>query len=159
MSDPTKSIGCPRRAFLPMLLREVAVTVKSAQGMPAHQINELGDLPDETLAAIRPIINPIYRIRVVEGQVCSQLKDDESAPVRMHFAATPENLAVFNRINGRQSIGEIVGEVAVTLGWEAEQSFTHTRDMFLGLASQLVAVPQNSPELDVERSVPQDRHA
>ena len=142
-----------------MLLREVAVTVKSAQGVPTHQINALGDLPDYELAAILPIINPIYRIRVVEGQVCSQLKDDESAPVRMHFAATPENLAVFNRINGRQTIGEIAEAAAAALGWEMEQSFMHTRDLFLELASHLVAVPQNSPESDAERSVPQDRHA
>jgi hypothetical protein len=151
MSDPTKSIGCSRRSFLPMLLREIAVTVRSAQGTPAHQINELGDLPDEALAVIHPIINPITRIRVIDGQVCSQRKGEEKAPLRVHFPTTPENLAVFNRINGQQTLGEIAESVAAQFGWEPERAFQHTRELFLALASYLVAVPQNSPDLEAEQ--------
>jgi hypothetical protein len=151
MSDPTKSIGCSRRSFLPMLLREIAVTIQSAQGTPTHQINELGDLPDDELAAIRPIINPICRIHVADGQVCSQPRDKEDAPLRVHFPTAPENLAVFNRINGQQTLGEIAESVAGQFGWEPERAFSHTRELFLALASYLVAVPQNSPDLDAER--------
>lgn len=158
MTDPTKSMRCSRRSFLPMLLREIVVTVNSAQGTPAHQLNELGDLPDDELAAICPMINPIYQIRVINGQVCSQFKQKDDAPIRQHFSTTSENLAVFNRFNGRHTIGEIAEAIASELEWESEHAFEYTRTLFLDLASHLVAVPKNSPELDAERAAQKESH-
>lgn len=158
MTDPTKSMGCSRRSFLPMLLREIVVTANSAQGTPGHQLNELGDLPDDALAMICPMINPIYQIRVIEGYVCSQLKDKEDATVRAHFPTSPENLAVFNRFNGRHTIGEIAEAITIDLEWEPERAFAYTHTLFLDLASHLVAVPKNSPELEAERIAQKESH-
>ena len=151
MTEPKKSMTVSRRSFLPMLLREIVVNVKSAQGTPAHQLNELVDLPDDQLATICPMINPAYQIRVIDGHVCSQLKHKDDAPIRQHFSTTPENLAVFNRINGRYTMEEIAAAVVEALDWEADPAWTHTRGLFEDLAVYLVAVPKNSPELEAEQ--------
>ncbi len=140
-----------RRQFFPMLVQELIVNVQQVrQGKPAYTLENLGDLPDDKLAVIRPMISPLYRIRVVDGQVCSQFKDDADAPVRPHFPTTPEYLAAFNRFNGRQSLQEIAGAVAAEFVWETDAAFRFTRDLFLALAAQGVVVPQNPLDTDLE---------
>ncbi len=149
-SKSTGDIRCTRRNFLPRLLQEIVVTFKSAQGVPAHQLSDLGSLSDAQLARIRPKINPSHQIRVINGQVCSQRKDEDEASLLQYFATAPDNLAVFNRINGQHTIADIAEAVAQELAWEYERAFAHTRMIFLTLASHLCAVPSNSPDLERE---------
>lgn len=147
-----QTINCGRRAFFPLLLQEILVTVGSARGTPGYAIADLANLPDEQLAVIRPVINPDFQIRVVDGHVCSQLKNQEDAPLRSHFPTTPENLAVFNGINGELTLREIAVLAAAALAWEEDRAFDHVRAVFLALADHMVAVPQNTraPEADSE---------
>jgi hypothetical protein len=142
----TRAISCGRRAFLPLLLREMLDTVSSARGKPGYAVADLDSLPDEQLATLRPVINPVYQIRVVDGHVCSQLKDQDDAPLRSHFRNTPENLAVFNGMNGQQTLREIAKSAAADLAWEEERAFQHARALFLDLASYLVAEPHDAQE-------------
>ena len=144
------SMKLSRRQFFPMLIQELIVNLGATQGKLAYQLGELGNQPDEKLAIIRPMVNPAYQIRVIDGQICSQLKGDASATVQAHFPKTPENLAVFNRFNGKQTLREIADAVAKEYEWELDDAFRFVRDIFLILAVHLVVVPQNPLDSELE---------
>lgn len=150
MTNPTEQITlCTRRQFFPQLLRELVVFLDTIKGTPSHQLAQIGLLPEETLRAIIPMVNPAYQIRVVDGDVCSQEKGKPEAPLRRHFPKSPENLAVFNRINGQHTLGEIGALVGAELGWDEPEAFAHVKALFLTLLNDLAVVPKNSHEWEV----------
>jgi len=139
-----------RRQFFPMLIQELIVNIGATKGKLAYSLDELDKLPPEKIAVIRPMINPACQIRVINKHVCSQFRDPPNSPITPHFPTTPEFLAVFNRFNGKQSIGEIAEIIANEHNWEAEDTFNFVRDLFLLLAKALVIVPQNPLDADLE---------
>lgn len=135
-----------RRQFWRALLQQVVVTRGVTQGKPEGRLSELGSLPDDRLALVRPIMNPSYEIFVDQDHVWC--KHTQSGNTIKLFPIEQENLAVFNLFNGEHTLDEIARLVSQEMGWDQTQSFTHARNMFLLLVSHLVCVPQDPPEIN-----------
>jgi len=63
------------------------------------------------------------------------------------FPMDEENLAVFNRFDGRHSLGEVSQQLVQEMGWDEAQSFAYARELFLSLVGRWVCVPKDPPEL------------
>jgi hypothetical protein len=140
------SFTCSRRNLWRALLQEVFVIYGSVKGGQGGRLSELGSLPDDQLAQVRPIVNPDCEIFVDQGHVWSRFKKTE-ATVKL-FPLKPENLAAFNLFNGRHRLGEIGECLSQEMGWDEVTSFAHVRDLFLSLVSRLVCVPKDPPAWD-----------
>ena len=135
---------CSRRTFWRALLQEICVTASSLDGRDNVRLSELGTLPDEELARIRPAINPACEISLADGHVC--VRHEAAQATRKLFPIERANLIAFNWFDGKHEIGEIGRRVAREMGWDEPHAFAHTRELFLSLVAQLVSVPANPPE-------------
>ena len=135
------SFTCSRRDFWPALLQELAVTYKSIKGQPGYKLAELGTLPDEQLAQIRPIINPEYEICVENEYVCCRLKGSETT--RQLFQMNKANLLTFNLFNGQHSLTEIGTCLSEQMGWDQDQGFGFAKELFVALVERMVCVPRD----------------
>ena len=145
-------LACSRRAFFPALLREATVTLGMLRGGQGGRLSELGSLPDEQLARLKPILNPAYEIQVEEDSVWGRHKDTGTT-LRLFGLEERESLLVFNLFDGRHSLGQIGKQLAQEMGWEEVRGFLQARDLFLSVASRLVFVPKEPPlsmEIDLE---------
>jgi hypothetical protein len=152
------TLACSRRAFLPALLREAAVTLGMLRGGQGGRLSELGDLPDEQLAQLKPILNPAYEILVEEDCVWGRYKDTGTV-VKLFGLEAKENLLAFNLFDGKHSLGQIGKRLAQEMGWDEVRGFLQARDLFLFSASRLVFVPNDPPlsmEIDLDRAQEQD---
>jgi hypothetical protein len=135
---------CSRRAFLPSLLREAVVTLGMMRGGYGGRLSELGELPPEQLARIRPVLNPAYEILVEQDQVWArEIKTDRI--VELFSVEDTENLAAFNLFNGKMTLGEVGARLSQELDWDETTAFAHVRDLFLSLVVHLVCVPRDPP--------------
>jgi hypothetical protein len=135
-----------RREFWPALLQEALVLVGSFRGRQGFRLSDIGNLPDEQLAQIKPIVNPEHEIFVEEGHVCSRAK--KTGDTLELFPMERENLAVFNLFTGQHSLGQIGQRLAQDMGWEEAEGFGRARDLFLSLLNHLVCVPKDPLEFD-----------
>jgi len=140
------SFTCSRRDFWRALLQEFFVIYGSAKGGQGGRLSELGSLPDDQLAQVRPIVNPDCEIFVDQGHVWSRFKKTQ-ATVKL-FPPEKENLMAFNLFNGRHCLGEIGSLLAQEMGWDEVRAFAHVRDLFLSLVGRLVCVPRDPPARD-----------
>ena len=53
------------------------------------------------------------------------------------------NLAVFNRFNGVNTVGQVASELSAAMGWSQERSFEHVKRLFFRLVRLRVSVPAN----------------
>lgn len=148
MKHPRRDLPftCSRRQFWQALLQEVFVVYGSFKGRPAYQLSELGSLPDDQLAEVRPIVNPDHEIFVDQGHVWSRCKKTE-ATLKL-FPTEKENLVAFDLFDGRHSLGEIGERLSQEMDWDEARGFAHARDLFLPLVSCLVCVPRDPLEPD-----------
>jgi hypothetical protein len=133
-----------RREFLPALVREALVTIDLARGGQGARLSELGELPDEQLALVRPILNPACEILVEEDWVCAKHRG-AGTPIKLFSLDQEANLAVFNLFGGQLSLGDIGQQLAQEMGWEPARGFDHARGLFLSLASRRVCLPKDPP--------------
>jgi hypothetical protein len=148
MNHPRRDLPftCSRRGFWRALLNEALVFSDSLKGTPPFKLSELGSLPDNQLAQIKPIVSPDYRIFVDQGRVRGRGK--KTGVVLKLFPIAKQNLLVFNLFDGKHDLGQIGERVSQEMGWDEAKGFAHTRDLFLSLARRLVCVPQDPIELD-----------
>ena len=148
MQHPRRDLSftCSRRNLWRALLQEVFVIYGSVKGRQGRRLSELGSLPDDQLAQVRPIVNPDCEIFVDQGHVWTRFKKTE-ATVKL-FPPRKENLVAFNLFNGRHRLGEIGSLLAQEMGWDEVRAFAHARDLFLSLVSRLVCVPRDPPDPD-----------
>jgi hypothetical protein len=148
MKHPRRDLPfkCSRRTFFRALFQEAAVVRGSFKGGQGCRLSELGSLPDDQLAQVRPVLNPDCEILVDQGYVCSRRKKTE-ATLKL-FPAEKENLVVFNMFNGRHDLGEIGSHLAQEMGWDDARAFAHARDLFLSMVQRAVCVPRDPLELD-----------
>ncbi len=140
------SFVCSRRNFFRALLQEVVVTIKTAKGGQSFRLSQLGSMSDDQLAQIIPTMNPAYEIFVEEGYLWTRHKQTEKR--HQEFSLNEENKQVFNRFNGRNTLGEIARQLNHDLGWEKTKAFAHARGLFLSLVDHLACLPGNPPEED-----------
>jgi hypothetical protein len=135
-----------RRQFWRGLLQEFFVLSGLVKGGQGGQLSELGNLPDEQLAQVRPIVNPDCEITQDEAHVWAKSK--KTAATEKLFPAEEENLVAFNLFNGQHTLGEIGQVVSQQMGWDEARGFAHARSLFLSLVSRLVCVPRDPPPSD-----------
>lgn len=148
MKQPRRDLSftCSRRDFWRALLQEFFVIYGSAKGGQGGRLSELGSLPDDQLAQVRPTVNPDCEIFVDQGHVWSKNKKTEV--ITKLFPTDEENLTAFNLFNGRHRLGEIGERLSQEMGWDEVTAFAHVRDLFLSLVSRLVCVPKDPPARD-----------
>lgn len=137
------SFKCSRRKFFRALFQEVIVFEGSLKGGQGFRLTELGSLPDDQLAQIKPIVNPDCEIFLEEGHIYS--KSRKTGATLKLFPAEKENLAAFNLFDGRHDLGEIARRLAQEMGWDEERAFAHARNLFLFLVQHVVCVPKEPP--------------
>jgi hypothetical protein len=133
-----------RRAFLPALVREVRVLSSTLKGDRNLALSELGNLPDEQLAVLRPMILPAFSIYVDGERVVGRHK--ETGVVIDLFPAEKEGVLTLNQFNGKVTLGAAGGRLAQHMGWDEAQGFAYVKDLFLSLVGHLVCIPQNYVE-------------
>ncbi len=134
---------CSRRQFWRALLQEAIVSYESARGREGVRLSDLGSLPDEQLAELRPMLSSAYTVTIRSGQVCSRSK--ATGEVAALFPKAPENLAAFNLFDGRHSLREAGRRVAEEMGWDERRGFAHARELFIALVARQICVPKDPP--------------
>jgi hypothetical protein len=128
------------------------------RGGQGGRLSELGSLPDEKLALLKPIVNPAYEILVEEDCVWGRYKST-GAVIRLFGLEERESLLAFNMFDGKHSLDQIGKRLAQEMDWDEARGFAHARDLFLFAANYLVCVPQGPPlsmEIDLDRAEEQD---
>jgi hypothetical protein len=137
---------CNRRGFWRALFNEALVLTDSLKGTPPFNLSELGSLPDEQLAQIKPIISPDYRIFVEQRHVCARGK--KTGVVLKLFPIQKQNLVVFNLFDGKHTMGQIGERVSEEMDWDEVQGFAHARNIFLSLVRRFVCAPKDPLEFN-----------
>jgi hypothetical protein len=148
MKHPRRDLPfkCSRRTFFRALFQEAAVVRGSFKGGQGCRLSELGNLPDDQLAQVRPIVNSDRELFVDQGYVCCKSKTTEA--ISKLFLAERENLVVLDMFDGRHNLGEIGIRLAQEMGWDEARAFAHARDLFLSMVQRAVCVPRDPLGLD-----------
>jgi hypothetical protein len=139
-------LTCSRRQFWRVLLQEGFIILGSLKGGQGCRLSELGSLPDDQLAQVRPIVNPDHETFVDQGHIWSKCKKTETA-LKL-FRAEKDNLVAFNLFDGKHTLGEIGKRLSQEMDWDEARGFAHVRDLFLSLVSRLVCVPRDPLDPD-----------
>jgi hypothetical protein len=118
--------------------------IEEVRGRPQRRLSDLGELPQDKLAGLTGGVRPDVEWTVQDESVClvSRQADGSSRPNAV-LECTPENLAVFNRVNGSYTLGEVADAVAEELGWERERAWSHVTETFFRLVEKGICVPTN----------------
>lgn len=143
-----------RRLFFRYLARETVVWCEELCGTPHVKLEDLPKLPPETIAALIPRVSPGVEIVPEEHQVSARLPG--ASEVVALFPSVEANLAVFNRFNGENTIGQVAGELGAAMLWPPERSLEHVKRLFFHLVRLRVCVPANAtlPQLTVGTGQP-----
>jgi hypothetical protein len=140
------SFTCNRRTAFGALLQEAVAIHAAIKGAPVCRIAELGSLPDEKLARVRPVVNSSFEINLAQGCVWAKYTPKEKPPQKLFAMAERENLLAFNMFDGTHTLGEIASRMAQEMDWEEAQAFAHLRDFFLTLVKRAVCLPKDPVE-------------
>jgi len=135
-----------RRAFFPALLREVQVLSSALRGSQSFALSGLGNLPDDQLARLIPMILPAFSTHIDGERVVGRHRET-GAEVDL-FPSEKENVLALNLFDGQTTLGTAGKRLAQQMGWDEVQGFAHVKDLFLTLVGHLVCVPRNSLEFD-----------
>jgi hypothetical protein len=146
MKHPCRDLPfrCNRRTFFRTLFQEAVVVRGTFKGGQGCRLSELGSLPDDQLAQVRPIVHPDREIFLDEGYVCSRREKAEATSKL--FPAEKENVVVLDMFDGRHELGEIGSRLAQEMDWDEASAFAHARDLFLSLVERGVCVPRDPLE-------------
>lgn len=131
-----------RRRFFRAAARETVVWFEELRGRRHIKFDDLYQLPPEAIAALIPRICPGVQIAPAEGQVTARLEGSGEAVAL--FPMDEANLAVFNRFNGQNTIGQVAGELSAAMGWPQEHSLERVKDLFFRLLRLRVCAPANA---------------
>jgi hypothetical protein len=137
-------LSCSRRAFFPALLREATVTLGMLRGGQGGRLSELGNLPEQKLALLKPIVNPAYEILVEEDSVWGRYKST-GATIKLFDLEERESLLAFNMFDGKHNLGQIGRQLAQEMGWPEAAGFVYAKDLFIFAAGYLICVPKDPP--------------
>jgi len=131
-----------RRLFFRYMARETVVFVEELCGKPHVTFAELFKLPPEAVSALIPRVCPGVQIVPTEGQVLARLPQASEAVAL--FGSDEANLAVFNRFNGENTVGQVAMELSAVMAWPQERSFEHVKGLFFRLVRLRVCAPANT---------------
>ncbi len=131
-----------RRNFFRRFVGQIISLEEEARGIPQHQLNELGKLPDSVFSQIKPMVRPDVEIIAEDDQVNGRIKGKQE--IFFIFKRELATTVLFNQFNGQNTISQISDELARILSWDKEAAFCHTKDFFLELVRLRVCVPANA---------------
>jgi len=131
-----------RRQLFRHLARETVVWFEELGGRRHIKFDDLPKLPPEAIAALIPQICPGVRIVPEQGRVSARLPGAGEAVAL--FPSDEANLAVFNRFNGKNTVGQVANELSAAMAWPQERSLEHVERLFFRLVRLRVCVPANT---------------
>lgn len=135
-------IRVSRRGLLSAAADAAEERRRRLNGAQSHRIEELADWPDEALAELFPAVNSRAKIGLSDGVVFAETSAAVD-PIPLFRTDSPA-LFIFNQFNGRQTMGQVIGNVSEHTGWDEEQSRRMVRAVFLKLCEVRVCEPRNS---------------
>jgi hypothetical protein len=131
-----------RRGFFKRFAGEAIAWLEELSGIRHYKLADLWDVSEESLSTLEPLISPGVDILLESGKVFC--RTPANASLEFLFDADEENLFVFNRFNGSNSVGRIASELSISMKWSPEQSYAHVRGLFLKLIRLRVCIPKNT---------------
>ncbi|HRQ42013.1 MAG TPA: hypothetical protein PLD25_29185 [Chloroflexota bacterium] len=129
-----------RRDLLHLIQDEMRVSEDEARGIPGCRLADLGQVADDYLAQVVPVIVPECQILVAQGWVWGRLPSwPQPQPL---FALDTAVTQAFNLFNGRNDLGTIGLQLARDLHWPEAESFTLVRGLFLHLVQRRICLPK-----------------
>lgn len=129
-----------RRGFFRAFVGEMASFLDDLKGRPQFRLDDLSTARLSELEMLMPAIRAGIEIRIGE-ETLDALKAGKAITL---FTRDPLTEAVFNRFNGRKSLGDIAEEIHAAMpGVERETALEHARTLFLSLVEQGVCAPSN----------------
>lgn len=129
-----------RRSFWRGVVQEVLVVSGLLKGGQECRLSDLGSLPDDQLARMRPIVHPACEIFVDGDGVWSRCKATGAVDRLFALEETGKRVAL-GMFDGEHTLGEVGRRLAGAMEWDELQGFAHARDLFLSLARRLICVP------------------
>lgn len=133
-----------RRSFWRALFQELLVVSGVLHGRGEGRLEDLGSLPDEELAKMRPIVHPACEIFVDGDYVWSRSRRKDA--VRLFRSDDAPNWIVLGMFDGARTLGEIGACLAEEMGREEAWGFARARELFLLLVNRLICIPKDPPE-------------
>lgn len=119
---------------------------RSLEGQQYCSLAQLADLPDEHLAAIRPLVHPGCQILVREGAVWAHLRESGQS-VELFSLDNQADWVTLGMFDGKHTLEQIAARLAAAMGWGQDAAFEHARDLFFSLACQLLCFPRDPDEI------------
>lgn len=138
-----------RRLFFRYMARETLVWCEEMCGVRHIRLSDIPKFPPQAFAALIPRVCPGVEIVPQAGRVCARLPGAKDT-VTLFPASDDACLAVFNRFNGRNTLGQAASSLAGAMGWSAAESMSRVRALFLRLLALRVCVPCNDVSAEIE---------
>jgi len=142
---PGVHFGYSRRTFWRALFQEAQVVSGVLKGGQQCRLEDLDRLPDEVLAAIRPMVHPAYEVFVADNVVYGRHRE-EGITVQLFATDETWKWAALGMFNGRQTLAEIGVRLAQAMAWERDKGFSQALALFLTLANRLICIPRDPLE-------------
>ncbi len=120
-----------RRDLLSALVTKIKVESRKNQGQRVLNLSELGNLSDEKLAPLIPMVLENSIISVKDDFVIGQ--PPGSAISHQLFPVHSPAMTAFDLINGFNTLEQISTRLANETGWANPRCFAYTRGLFLAL--------------------------
>lgn len=134
------SLKWDRRKVLSMFATELRVLADARHGGSAYKLSDLGNLPDDLLELMTPVIVPGCTITERQELMWGGFARS-TRRVRLFSAASPAR-RVCESFDGRTPLGVIGRRLAEETGWEPTRAFAYTRGVFLHLVTLGFSLPR-----------------
>lgn len=134
-------IAVSRRQFFSAIISELEGMNRVSEGGQALKLADLGDLPDERLKGVIPLISPDCEVWVDKGFIYTYSRSKER-PIKL-FPEDSQIRFVLDLFNGTHTLSEISHRLVKKSGWESDQAFAFVRGVFLSLVFVRICFPVN----------------
>jgi len=136
-----------RRTFWRGLLHEAFVVSGLLKGGQECKLSELGALPAEMLAQVRPVVHPSCEIFVDDDAVCSRCRETD-AVTRLFSVDNTARMAALGMFDGEHTLEQVGVRVAQAMDWDEDRGQACARALFVSLAERLICVPRDPLEIE-----------
>lgn len=139
---PRKPLPIPiaRSKLISAIANEMTASSEKSEGKRVMQLSDLGICSDEELKLLIPLILPKSNISLKDGHVVG--KSAMTGEAYRLFPTSSPALAVFNMMNGINTMEAISQLLTKETGWEMDRSFAYTRGVFLSLVAGGLCMPK-----------------
>jgi len=128
-----------RRQFFSGLINEIRAFAHE-ENHPVYRLSDLGDMPNQDLVWVVPVLLPGGEISSKEGYVWGKAPAARN-PVRLFPADSPAAF-VLEQFNGERTIVDASRSLAVSAVWDKQRAFAYVRGVFLWLVLAKLYVPK-----------------